>query len=116
MSRRLVGKVAGGAAILIAVSAGLASAPSAHAEDFFSALFGGFRMRPPPEIRMPLPNDDGPRYDTPRRASYGGGTAYCVRGCDGRGGIAREALLSQGDAVFGDDGLRGVLEIGRAHV
>ena len=84
MSRRLVGKVAGGAAILIAVSAGLASAPSAHAEDFFSALFGGFRMRPPPEIRMPLPNDDGPRYDTPRRASYGGGTAYCVRGCDGR--------------------------------
>lgn len=82
MSRRLVGKVAGGAAILIAVSASLA--PSAHAEDFFSALFGGFRMRPPPEIRMPFPNDDGPRYDTPRRSSYGGGTAYCVRGCDGR--------------------------------
>lgn len=84
MSRRLVGKVAGGAAILIVVSAGLASAPSAHAEDFFSALFGGFRMRPPPEIRMPYPNDAMPRYDTPRRASYGGGTAYCVRGCDGR--------------------------------
>ncbi|MBH5399351.1 DUF2865 domain-containing protein [Bradyrhizobium sp. CNPSo 4010] len=85
MSRRLIGKWAGGTAILIAISAGLASAPSAHAEDFFSALFGGFRMRPPPEIRMPFPNDDGPRYDVPRqRASYGGGTAYCVRGCDGR--------------------------------
>ncbi|WP_448034636.1 DUF2865 domain-containing protein [Bradyrhizobium liaoningense] len=85
MSRRLVGKVAGGAAILVAVSAGLASAPSAHAEDFFSALFGGFRMRPPPEVRMPFPRDDMPRYDAPRqRASYGGGTAYCVRGCDGR--------------------------------
>ncbi|RQH14024.1 DUF2865 domain-containing protein [Bradyrhizobium sp. RP6] len=85
MSRRLVGKVAGGAAILVVVSAGLASVPSAHAEDFFSALFGGFRMRPPPEIRMPFPHDDMPRYDAPRqRASYGGGTAYCVRGCDGR--------------------------------
>jgi hypothetical protein len=85
MSRRLIGKWAGGTAILIAISAGLASAPSAHAEDFFSALFGGFRMRPPPEIRIPFPNDDGLRYDAPRqRASYGGGTAYCVRGCDGR--------------------------------
>ncbi|PIT00906.1 hypothetical protein TSA1_09100 [Bradyrhizobium nitroreducens] len=85
MSRRLIGKVAGGAAILIVVSAGLALSPAAHAEDFFSALFGGFRMRPPPEIRVPFPNDDMPRYDAPRqRASYGGGTAYCVRGCDGR--------------------------------
>ena len=85
MSRRLIGKVAGGAAILVVVSAGLAWAPAAHAEDFFSALFGGFRMRPPPEIRVPFPNDDMPRYDAPRqRASYGGGTAYCVRGCDGR--------------------------------
>ncbi|MDF0522171.1 DUF2865 domain-containing protein [Bradyrhizobium yuanmingense] len=85
MSRRLIGKWAGGTAILIAISAGLASAPSAHAEDFFSALFGGFRMRPPPEIRMPFPNDEGPRYDGSRqRAYYGGGTAYCVRGCDGR--------------------------------
>ncbi|UWU93905.1 DUF2865 domain-containing protein [Bradyrhizobium sp. CB1015] len=84
MSRRLIGKWTGGTAILIAIS-GLASAPSAHAEDFLSALFGGFRMRPPPEIRMPFPNDDLPRYDVPRqRASYGGGTAYCVRGCDGR--------------------------------
>jgi hypothetical protein len=84
MSRRVVGKLAGGTAMLIVVSAGLASAPSAHAEDFFSALFGGFRMRPPPEIRMPFPNDDVPRYDAPRRSSYGAGTAYCVRGCDGR--------------------------------
>lgn len=82
MSRRLIGKVAGGTAVLVA---GLALAPLAHAEDFFSALFGGFRMRPPPEIRMPFPNDDMSRYDSPRqRASYGGGTAYCVRGCDGR--------------------------------
>ena len=85
MSRRVNSKLAGGLAILAIASAGVAGTPSAHAEDFFSALFGGFRMRPPPEMRMPFPNDDMPRYDAPRqRAAYGGGTAYCVRGCDGR--------------------------------
>jgi hypothetical protein len=86
MAGRLIGKSAGGAAALFAVaSLGLALTPAAHAEDFFSALFGGFRARPAPEIRVPFPNDDMPRYDAPRqRASYGGGTAYCVRGCDGR--------------------------------
>jgi len=86
MKRRSIGKMAGSAAAVLAVaSLGLALAPSAHAEDFFSALFGGFRARQAPEIRMPFPGDDAPRYDQPRqRASYGGGTAYCVRGCDGR--------------------------------
>ncbi|MCA1380140.1 DUF2865 domain-containing protein [Bradyrhizobium yuanmingense] len=85
MARRLIDKLAGGAAIVVVVSTGLAMAPSAHAQDFFSGLFGGFRMRPPPEIRMPFPTDDMPRYEAPRqRASYGGGTAYCVRSCDGR--------------------------------
>ncbi|MFT4119272.1 DUF2865 domain-containing protein [Bradyrhizobium sp.] len=86
MRNSSIGKLAGGAAaFLVLSSASLVLTPSAHAEDFFSALFGGFRMRPPPEIRVPFPNDDMPRYDTPRqRASYGGGTAYCVRGCDGR--------------------------------
>ena len=84
--RRSISRLAGGTAAVVTIaSLGLALTPSAHAEDFFSALFGGFRMRPPPEIRMPFPNDDMPRYDAPRqRASYGGGTAYCVRGCDGR--------------------------------
>jgi len=86
MKRRSISRLAGGAAaIFTTASLGLALVPPAHAEDFFSALFGGFRMRPPPEIRMPFPNDDMPRYDTPRqRAAYGGGAAYCVRGCDGR--------------------------------
>lgn len=86
MKRRSISRLAVGAATTLAVASfGLALAPAAHAEDFFSALFGGFRMRPPPEVRMPFPNDDTPRYDAPRqRASYGGGTAYCVRGCDGR--------------------------------
>ncbi|MCP3447100.1 DUF2865 domain-containing protein [Bradyrhizobium sp. CCGUVB14] len=86
MMRRSITRLAGGTAAFVTVAClGLVLAPSAHAEDFFSALFGGFRMRPPPEIRVPFPNDDMPRYDAPRqRASYGGGTAYCVRGCDGR--------------------------------
>src|SRR3954451_211454 len=92
MKRRSIGKLAGGAVAFVAVaSVGLALTPSAHAEDFFSALFGGFRGRPAPEIRMPFQTDDTPRYDSPRydtprqrASSYGGGTAYCVRGCDGR--------------------------------
>jgi hypothetical protein len=72
------------AAMLAVTSLGLVLTPPAHAEDFFSALFGGFRMRPPPEIRMPFATDDATRYDAPRQRVYGGGTAYCVRGCDGR--------------------------------
>lgn len=84
MSQRSIGKLAGAAAALFTVaSLGLALTP-AHAEDFFSALFGAFGARPP-QIRTPFPNDDMPRYDVPRqRAAYGGGAAYCVRGCDGR--------------------------------
>jgi hypothetical protein len=85
MSGRVNSKLAGSLAILVMASAGVAQTPSAHAQDFFSALFGGFRMRPPPEMRMPFPNEDMPRYEEPRRrVSYGSGTAYCVRGCDGR--------------------------------
>lgn len=85
MKRRSISKWTGTAAFLGVASLGLALTPPAHAEDFFSALFGGFRARPAPEIRVPFPNDDMPRYDTPRaRVGYGGGTAYCVRGCDGR--------------------------------
>ncbi|WP_027530188.1 DUF2865 domain-containing protein [Bradyrhizobium sp. WSM3983] len=86
MMRRSISKLVGGTAAFVTIAClGLTLTPAAHAEDFFSALFGGFRMRPPPEIRMPFPNDDMPRYDAPRqRASYGGGPAYCVRGCDGR--------------------------------
>ena len=66
--RRSISKRAGGAAALATMaSLGLALTPSAHAEDFFSALFGGFRMRPPPEIRVPFPSDDVPRTDAPRQ-------------------------------------------------
>jgi hypothetical protein len=72
-----------------AVLSALALAPSAQAEDFFSALFGGFgggRSRAP-SIRLPFANEGNqfaPRYDGRPRYAGGGGQAYCVRTCDGR--------------------------------
>jgi hypothetical protein len=76
-------KAIGVAAVMLAATTTLA-VPPARAEDFFSALFGAFGARPPspPQIRMPF--DDAPRYEPRARASYGGGQAFCVRGCDGR--------------------------------
>ena len=67
-----------------------ALAPAAHAEDFFSALFGGFGGGRPRAPSMPLPfaSEGGqyaPQGDGRSRAGYsGGGQAYCVRTCDGR--------------------------------
>lgn len=64
---------------------GLSLASAAHAQDFFSQLFGGFMQGRPPVIRMPF--DDAPvapRVERPRYSSVGGGQAYCVRTCDGR--------------------------------
>jgi hypothetical protein len=61
--------------------------PAALAEDFFSALFGGFGRRPHgPPPGMPFANEDAAPVQVPRaRASYGGGgQAWCVRTCDGR--------------------------------
>jgi hypothetical protein len=74
----------GTAAFVTVASLGLALAPAAHAEDFFSALFGALGRRPTPQIQAPFADDDVPRYDAPRQRAFGGGTAYCVRGCDGR--------------------------------
>lgn len=69
---------------MLFASLSLALTSSAHAEDFFSALFGAFGARPPPQIRMPFPADDTPSYEAPRMRPYGGGQAWCVRTCDGR--------------------------------
>jgi hypothetical protein len=69
-----------------AVLSALALTPTAHAEDFFSALFGGFGRSRAPSIPLPFAiegNPFAPRGDMrPRYA--GGGQAYCVRTCDGR--------------------------------
>jgi hypothetical protein len=64
-------------------------APAAQAQDFFSALFGGFGGGRPPIIRLPFAGEGGtiaPQNDPRPRTSYpsGGSQAYCVRTCDGR--------------------------------
>jgi len=61
-------------------------APAAQAQDFFSALFGGFGRSRAPQIRLPFAGEGG-NYSSPgepRSRGYGGGQAYCVRSCDGR--------------------------------
>ncbi len=67
-----------------------ALAGAAHAEDFFSALFGGpFGGRQPHAPSMPLPFASERGANTrassdEARPRFAGGQAYCVRTCDGR--------------------------------
>jgi hypothetical protein len=59
--------------------------PAAQAEDFFSALFGGFgHHHASPQNIFPLSSEDSPQPDMRPRVSYSSGQAYCVRACDGR--------------------------------
>ena len=67
-----------------AVLCASALAPAAQAEDFFSALFGGFGRSRAPQIHLPFGNEGGMVQHSEGRRSYGGGQAYCVRSCDGR--------------------------------
>lgn len=71
------------AAALLSASA---LAPAAQAQDFFSALFGGFGRSHAPQMRMPFAGEGGPvaPQGEARPRGYGGGQAYCVRTCDGR--------------------------------
>jgi Protein of unknown function (DUF2865) len=70
----------------------VALAPAAQAEDFFSALFGGFGAHRPQAPMTPLPyagEGNAPPVPEDQRSrplySYSGGSqAYCVRTCDGR--------------------------------
>jgi hypothetical protein len=82
---RISGKrLALGAAALLCASA---IAPVAQAQDFFSALFGGFGGRSrAPVLRMPFGNEGGPfAPQGEARSRYSAGSqAYCVRSCDGR--------------------------------
>jgi hypothetical protein len=61
----------------------------ASAQGFFSSLFGGFQRREPPP-RASSYADPAPEFGERRRpggetsGSYGHGTAFCVRTCDGR--------------------------------
>jgi hypothetical protein len=86
------------ATVRIAIGAGAvmmatATASAAQAQDFFSALFGGFRAPQPSyapvDRALPYASEGGyspaPRVARPSVRSYsGGGQAYCVRSCDGR--------------------------------
>ena len=59
----------------------------AHANDFFSTLFGGIMGQPsaPPSF-FPFGNNEAGAPPAPRQrsASSGGRQAFCVRTCDGR--------------------------------
>jgi hypothetical protein len=73
-----------GAVTLLSASA---LAPPAHAEDFLSALFGGFvAHRPAPSTPLPFASEGevGAPPAEARPRTTGGGQAYCVRTCDGR--------------------------------
>jgi hypothetical protein len=84
-ARSMIAALMMGAAGLVGA---LALPQAAQAEDFFSALFGGFntprRQAPQPYVQLPFGDESAP---APRReTSYGGGggQAWCVRTCDGR--------------------------------
>jgi Protein of unknown function (DUF2865) len=77
----------------MAVFCTAALAPSAHAGDFLSALFGAFggQRAEAPAVRLPFANEgdpssaQNPQTEARPRLAYGGGAqAYCVRTCDGR--------------------------------
>jgi hypothetical protein len=71
----------------VAMASASALAPAAHAQDFFSALFGGMGRARGHYVPMPFANDDGsvPVQRGEARMRYsGGGQAFCVRTCDGR--------------------------------
>ena len=64
--------------------------PTAQAQDFFSAFFGGLGGGRPfaPAAPLPFASERGylPQQARPRRAesAQAGGQAFCVRTCDGR--------------------------------
>lgn len=79
----------GGAVAVVAV----AIAPAAMAQDFLSALFGGFGIHRTEQPMTPMRYTDDENTTPPsegtsshgRAYSYGGGSqAFCVRTCDGR--------------------------------
>lgn len=76
-------RLAWGVAAMLCASA---LAPAAQAEDFFSALFGGFGRARGPQITLPFAHEGDPvvPQGEPRPRYAGGGQAFCVRTCDGR--------------------------------
>ncbi|WP_257166363.1 DUF2865 domain-containing protein [Bradyrhizobium sp. SRS-191] len=79
-------------AMATAAGAGVMAGPSAaSAQDFFSALFGGFNapQRSQPYVRMPFADEapaprSAPRGEVTYRSGGSSSVAWCVRTCDGR--------------------------------
>lgn len=70
----------------LALAGVVAIAPDAQARDFLSSFFGslmGGGRAPSPPIQLPFAEPSDPAQPAPQRTSRGG-TAYCVRACDGR--------------------------------
>ena len=73
--------------VLTALTLSAVAIEPAAAQGFFDSLFGGFQRRAPQPQSNSYADPLGLFNGEPRRASgesYGGGTAYCVRTCDGR--------------------------------
>ncbi|MFC0239583.1 DUF2865 domain-containing protein [Rhodopseudomonas telluris] len=127
MSRSVAQSTAAIAAAATLLVVGASS--GAQAQDFFSALFGGYQPQRgyAPQMPRAFPfaseGDYGVRQSRPAQRSYasGGGQAYCVRTCDGRyfpisatGGESKDATCnsfcpaSETKVVFGSniDGAR----------
>lgn len=74
-------------AVLVIAGLGVTcvGASEAHANDFFSSLFGGFFAPPHASRSLSYAPDNGWRDVRARRpVSSGGRQAFCVRTCDGR--------------------------------
>lgn len=75
--------------MMIAVTLCVAATPAA-AGNFFENLFGGVFQRPSPPQQSSQPSAyaepsyGGERHSGGEELSYGSGTAFCVRTCDGR--------------------------------
>src|SRR3954453_2039300 len=85
MNMRVRARIAALRAAALLCASALVSA--AQAQDFFSALVGGFGGRPRhPYVSLPFAHGDGsipqPRAEM-RPRYFGGGEGYCVRPCDG---------------------------------
>lgn len=77
-------------AVAIVVTEGLVGVSAVQAQDFLSALFGGFARASAPPVQMPFASEFGDAVQSPGRrvniygGHYGGSTSFCVRTCDGR--------------------------------
>lgn len=76
----------GAIATLALAGAVLALAPDAQARDFFSSFFGSLMggRAPAPPIQLPFAEPGDPSAQPAPQRTGRGGTAYCVRTCDGR--------------------------------